>query len=78
MDNVLLADERGRVTLGSKIIDRYGKKYIVIIAEKEITLVPLKEDPLKKLKKMSKEAGLEKYGLKKLKRIAEEEAIKNF
>ncbi|HZX44249.1 MAG TPA: AbrB/MazE/SpoVT family DNA-binding domain-containing protein [Candidatus Nanoarchaeia archaeon] len=70
------ADERGRITLGSDMLDRYGKKFIVIAAEKEIVLVPIAEDPLGELKKIGKSAGIDSFTFKELKRMAKEEASK--
>jgi len=72
----VFADERGRITLGSKILDTYGKKFAVVTAGKEIVLVPIAKDPLARLTQMGKEAGIDKYTLGQLRKIAREEAEK--
>ena len=72
----VLADERGRIVLGTKLLDKYGKKFAVVGMSKEIALVPISKDPLSELKRMGKEAGIDKYTLSELKRMAKEEAEK--
>ena len=72
----VLADERGRIVLGTKMLDEYGKKFAVVGMPKEIVLVPISKDPLSELKRMGKEAGIDKYTLSELKRMAKEEAEK--
>ena len=71
-----MADERGRITLGSKIMERYGKKFAVVETERDIVLVPIAQDPLKELQKIGKEAGIDKYTIKELREMALEEAEK--
>ena len=51
----VLADERGRIVLGTKLLDKYGKKFAVVGMPKEIVLVPISKDPLSELKRMAKE-----------------------
>jgi hypothetical protein len=72
----LMADERGRITLGAKIIEEYGKRFAVVRHRKDIVLVPLPEDPLATLRKLWKGAGIDKYSAKELKKMAREEAEK--
>jgi hypothetical protein len=72
----VFADERGRITLGSKLLDRYGKKFAVVSAGKEIVLVPIAKDPLAKLKEIGRQAGIDKYTVKQLRKMAAEEAEK--
>lgn len=72
----IFADDRGRITLGSRIVDKYGKKFAVVSAEKEIVLVPIEKDPLKRLRQIGKEAGIDKYTLEQLRGMAIEEAQK--
>ena len=72
----VLADDRGRIVLGTKILHKYGKKFAVVGTPKEIVLVPIAKDPVAELKKLGKEAGIDKYTLTELKKIAREEAEK--
>ena len=71
-----LADERGRIVLGTKFLHRYGKKFAVIGTPKEIVLVPIAKDPIEELTKIGREAGIDKYTLTELKKMAREEAEK--
>ena len=72
----VFADERGRVTLGSRILHKYGKKFAVVRSEKEIVLVPIVKDPIQRLGELGKEVGIGKYTLKELRKMAVEEAQK--
>lgn len=69
-----LADERGRIVFGTKFLHKYGKKFAVIGTPKEIVLVPIAKDPVAELTKIGREAGIDKYTLTELKKIAREEA----
>ena len=72
----ILADERGRITLGTGLLDKYGNKFAVVDAEKEIVLVPVAKDPLLELRSIGKKAGIDKYTLAELKKMAREQAKK--
>ena len=72
----VFADDRGRIVLGTKFLHRYGKRFAVVSANKEIVLVPIAKDPLARLKEIGKESGIDKYTLKELKGMAREEAEK--
>ena len=72
----VLADDRGRIVLGTKILHKYGKKFAVVGTPKEIVLVPIAKNPISELKKLGKEAGIDKYTLTELKKIARQEAEK--
>jgi hypothetical protein len=69
----VLADNRGRIVLGTKLLHKYGKKFAVVGTPKEIVLVPISKDPVAELARMGKEAGIDKYSLSELKKIAIEE-----
>lgn len=73
---IVLADERGRITLGTKLVERYGEKFAVIKGRKEVVLVPVAEDPIAELVKMGQQSGIDRYSLKELRKIAREEAEK--
>ena len=72
----VLADDRGRIVLGTKILHKYGKKFAVVGTPKEIVLVPIPKDPVADLRRLGKESGIDKYTLAELKKIAREEAEK--
>ena len=71
-----LVDERGRITLGSKIVDRFGRRFAIVTTARDIVLVPIAKDPLAELQRLGKEAGIDKYTLKELKEMTREEAQK--
>lgn len=70
------ADKRGRITLGSKMIDKHGNKFAVVSHGKEIILVPIAKDPLAELRRIWKGSGIDKYTLKELGEMALKEAEK--
>lgn len=72
----VLADNRGRIVLGTKLLHKYGKKFAVVGTPKEIVLVPIAKDPVAELTRLGKEAGIDKYTLAELKKMAREEAEK--
>ena len=76
MKTVAYADDRGRVTLGSKLVDEYGRKFAVVRHREEIILIPIPKDPIAHLQGLGREAGIDKYTTKELKEMAREEAEK--
>ena len=70
----VLADDRGRIVLGAKILDKYGKKFAVVGTPKEIVLIPIANDALVELARLGKDSGVDKYTLAELKKMAREEA----
>ncbi|MBI3034719.1 AbrB/MazE/SpoVT family DNA-binding domain-containing protein [Candidatus Woesearchaeota archaeon] len=72
----VLADNRGRIVFGTKFLNKYGRKFAVVGTPKEIVLVPIAKDPLADLTRLGKEAGIDKYSLTELKKMAREEAQK--
>lgn len=70
------ADERGRITLGSKVVDKFGRKFAIVTTARDVVLVPIAEDPLAELQRLGKEAGIDRYTLKELRQMAREEAEK--
>jgi hypothetical protein len=71
-----LMDERGRITLGKKLAKRYGKRFAVVPAQNEIILIPKTKDPLKSLRDWGEKAGINKLTMKEIKKIIEQEALK--
>lgn len=72
----IIADERGRITLGSKYIEEYGTKFAIIPKQNKIVLLPIPKDPLKSLQDAGKRAGLDKYSIKELKLMIRDQAKK--
>ncbi len=70
------ADERGRITLGSKMVDKHGNKFAVISHGKEIVLVPIPKDPLAELTRLAKKSGIDRYTIEELRKMALEDAEK--
>lgn len=72
-----LMDERGRITLGKKIEERYGKRFFLIKTKNEIILRPIStKDPIVGLRELGQRAGINKLSIKRLRKIALEEAGK--
>ncbi len=76
MREMALMDEKGRVTFGKEDRKRYGRKFWILRLKDEIVLKPVPRDPVADLQRMWKEAGLNKYSIKQIKKMAEEEAEK--
>jgi len=74
MEGVVVADVRGRVTLGSDLVEKYGRKFAVVKVPGEIVLIPIPKDPLKSLQEQGKKIPPH-LTLKDLKRLAEEKAM---
>ncbi len=73
---IIVSDERGRITLGKDVIDKYGKEFYVVRAPKEVVLIPVAKDPVKDLQELGKHAGIDRYTIRELKEIARKEAEK--
>lgn len=70
------ADVRGRIVFGTKLLHKYGKRFAVVYTPREIVLVPISKEPLADLRRLGKEAGIDKYTLAELKEMARQEAGK--
>jgi hypothetical protein len=68
------SDQRGRICLGRKIIEKYGTEFIIIPMTKEIILLPLIQDPIKGLQEEGKK--LPKLSIKQLRQEILKEAFK--
>ncbi|MBI4168229.1 MAG: AbrB/MazE/SpoVT family DNA-binding domain-containing protein [Candidatus Aenigmarchaeota archaeon] len=75
MQEVAVCDDRGRVSLGSEVIEKFGRRFHVVVMPNEVVLVPVSKDPLKDLAEMGKKLpkGLT---ITDLKRVGRERAIK--
>lgn len=74
---VTVLDERGRITLGKKMEKRYGKRFVVVPANGEIILMPApSRDPIKDLEELGRNSDINKFSIKQIKKIIEEEAEK--
>ncbi|MBI2076242.1 MAG: AbrB/MazE/SpoVT family DNA-binding domain-containing protein [Candidatus Aenigmarchaeota archaeon] len=54
MQETAVCDERGRLTLGRDVTERFGKKFHVVMMPREVVLIPISKDPLKSLKEEGK------------------------
>lgn len=70
------ADERGRIALGAKLVSKFGKRFAVVSTQKDIVLVPIAKDPLAELKRIGKQAGIDKFTVAELKKLARESAMR--
>jgi len=70
------ADSRGRITIGSRLVNQYGQKFAIVEMPKEIVLIPVSKDPLASLRRIGEKAGLDRYTIKELKSIVRKEALK--
>jgi hypothetical protein len=73
--SVAVSDERGRITLGKDVVDKYGKEFYVVRAPGEVLLIPVPKDPLKVFKEEGKKIP-KHLTLADLKSISEEESEK--
>ncbi len=74
MEEVLM-DSRGRVTIGEKLAKKYGRRFIVVPMSGDIVLVPRPKDPIKGLVEWGRKAGLNRYSIKQIRKMAEEQAF---
>ena len=75
MQEVAVCDDRGRVSLGSEAIEKFGRRFHVVVMPNEVVLIPVPKDPLKDLAEMGKNLpkGLT---IADLKRVVREKATK--
>lgn len=67
-------DAKGRVYIEKEIRKGFGERIFVFRAGNEIVIRPVPKDPLKHLQKLWREAGLNKYSARELKKMARKEA----
>jgi bifunctional DNA-binding transcriptional regulator/antitoxin component of YhaV-PrlF toxin-antitoxin module len=66
----VVVDDLGRIVLKKKLREKYGKQFILIDRDEEIVLRPIKPDM------GDLDEKLKKYSISKLRKLAEEEAMK--
>ncbi|MBS3081164.1 AbrB family transcriptional regulator [Candidatus Pacearchaeota archaeon] len=71
---IVQVDKLGRIVLKKKLREKYGKQFILIDKGDEIILKPTYEDPFYGIEELGKK--LEKYSLKELSEMGEEQAKK--
>lgn len=49
VEGMVLADTRGRVTLGRDVAQKYGRRFAVVQVPREIILIPIPKDPMASL-----------------------------
>jgi len=61
-------DDKARICLTKEMVDRYGKRFVVVPAKDEIILIPVPDDPIKALQEEGRKIpkGLTIADLKKL------------
>ncbi|MBU2464605.1 MAG: AbrB family transcriptional regulator [Candidatus Edwardsbacteria bacterium] len=53
-EQTIKSDQRGRICLGKKIVDMYGKDFTLITSASEIILLPAISDPIGELQEQGK------------------------
>lgn len=76
MKETVVCDERGRVVLPREARARYGEEFYVVLTKSEVVLIPVSKRPVEELGELGKSAGIERYGLKRLKRELRKQALK--
>ncbi|MGB3479877.1 MAG: AbrB family transcriptional regulator [bacterium] len=74
-DITIKSDERGRICLGKKIVEKYGTEFIIIPTSEQLILLPKTEDPIKELQKQGEK--LPALSRKKLRKKILKEAFKS-
>lgn len=69
-------DERGRVTIGKELGEKFGGTFFVVATYKEIILMPRPKDPLKALAEWGRKSGIDKLSKKEIDQIIEKEATR--
>lgn len=67
-------DERGRVTIGKELGQKFGGTFFVIETYKEIVLMPKPKDPLKTLKEWGRKSGIDKFSMKEIDEMVKKES----
>ncbi|OGF01647.1 MAG: hypothetical protein A2509_03125 [Candidatus Edwardsbacteria bacterium RIFOXYD12_FULL_50_11] len=75
-EQTIKSDPRGRICLGKKIIDIYGKDFIVITFASEIILLPAISDPIGELQEQGKKLP-KKATIKQLRQEILDQSLKD-
>lgn len=75
MIEYLQCDVRGRVVLPKDIRESYGDRFVLVKAPREIVLLPASKQALEDLKRMGKEANLQRFSPARLRQMAQEQAL---
>lgn len=73
---ITFMDDRGRITLGKRLGEKYGTVFMIVQGYNEIILRPKPKDPLERLRNVGKKAGIGHLSARQIEEIAEEEAYK--
>ena len=73
-ENMITAecDEKGRIQLSPEVRQRYGRKFFLVEAPRELVLLPVAEDPVKDLQEIGR--SLRGLSVEDLKRRIDEQA----
>lgn len=69
-------DDRGRITLGKRLGEKYGTAFMIVPGYNEIILKPRPKDPLERLRNVGKKAGIGNLSARQIEQIAEREAYR--
>ena len=75
-EQTIKSDQRGRICLGKKIIDIYGRDFTVVSTATEIILLPAIADPIKELQRQGEKLPL-KASIKQLREEIKEQSLKD-
>ncbi len=68
-------DEKARICLTKEIVDKYGKRFVIVPAKGEIILIPVSDDPIKALQEEGKKIPAH-LTIAEIKRMARQAAKK--
>lgn len=68
-------DEKARICLTKEIVDRYGKRFVIVPAKGEVILIPVSDDPIAALQEEGKKIP-KNLTVADLRRMARKEATK--
>ncbi|MFW5907167.1 MAG: AbrB/MazE/SpoVT family DNA-binding domain-containing protein [Candidatus Natronoplasma sp.] len=74
MSRIVQTDKKGRLYLSKKIREKYGQKFLQIELEDEISLIPISDDPVEDLRKVTDK--LKGKSMEEMKKEIREEALR--
>jgi bifunctional DNA-binding transcriptional regulator/antitoxin component of YhaV-PrlF toxin-antitoxin module len=74
--STVVMDKQGRLYLPKRIKKEMGRKFYIVKTPDRIILIPVPKDPVKALAELGRKAGINKYSMKQIKKMIEEEAEK--
>ncbi|MFP3871269.1 MAG: AbrB/MazE/SpoVT family DNA-binding domain-containing protein [Candidatus Aenigmatarchaeota archaeon] len=74
MSRIVQTDKKGRLYLSKGIREKYGQKFLQIELEDEISLIPISDDPVEDLRKVTDK--LKGKSMEEMKKEIREEALR--